>query len=93
MSKHDPSASQVVVYSSPYCGYCAATGRLLRSKGIDFLELNVLTDPERRQQMVDLTGNQTVPQILIGGRHVGGYAELIDLEAKGQLDVLLAEQA
>ena len=93
MNERDPSASQVVVYSSPYCGYCAAAKRLLRSKGTDFLEINVVSGPERRQEMVELTGQQTVPQILIGGRHVGGYAELSELETKGELDALLAEQA
>ena len=93
MSKRDPSASQVVVYSSPYCGYCAAAKRLIRSKGADFLEINVVSGSERRREMLELTGQQTVPQILIGGRHVGGYAELSELEAKGKLDALLAEEA
>ena len=93
MSKQDPSASQVVVYSSPYCGYCVAAKRLLRSKGADFLEINVVSGPERRREMLELTGQKTVPQILISGRHVGGYTELDELETKGKLDALLAEEA
>ena len=70
-----------------------AAKRLLRSKGTDFLEINVVSGPERRREMLELTGQQTVPQILIGGRHVGGYAELNELETKGKLDALLAEEA
>ena len=93
MSKRDPSASQVVVYSSPYCGYCVAAKRLLRSKGADFLEINVVSGPERRREMLELTGQKTVPQILISGRHVGGYTALDELETKGKLDALLAEEA
>jgi len=93
MNECDPSASLVVVYSSPFCGYCAATKRLFKRKGMDFLEINVLTNPERRQQMIELSGRSTVPQIFVGGRHVGGYNQLKALESKGELDALLAEDA
>lgn len=92
MSDNDPSATHVVVYSSPFCGYCAAAKRLLRSKGADFLEIDVLFKPGRRQEMVESTGRRTVPQIFIGGRHIGGHAELSALEAKGELSALLAEE-
>ena len=93
MNDSDPSASLVVVYSSPFCGYCAAAKRLLKNKGADFTEINVLGSPERRQEMIGSSGRQTVPQIFIGGRHIGGYVELSALEDKGQLDPLLAEEA
>lgn len=93
MSGDDPSASHVVVYSSPFCGYCVAAKRLLRSKGTDFLEIGVLANPKRRQQMVELSGETTVPQIFIGGRHIGGYTELRGLETSGELDALLVEAA
>ena len=93
MNDSDPSASLVVVYSSPFCGYCAAAKRLLKNKGADFTEINVLSSPERRQEMIGSSGRQTVPQIFIGGQHIGGYVELSALEEKGQLDPLLAEEA
>ena len=70
-----------------------AAKRLIRSKGADFLEINVVSGPERRREMLELTGQKTVPQILISGRHVGGYTELDELETKGKLDALLAEEA
>jgi len=90
MSSSDPSASNVIVYSSPFCGYCAAAKRLLKSKGVDFTEIDVLFSPERRQEMIELSGRQTVPQIFVAGEHVGGYADLSALEAEGKLDALLA---
>ena len=70
-----------------------AAKRLLRSKGADFLEINVVSGPERRREMLELTGQKTVPQILISGRPVGGYAELDELDTRGKLDALLAEEA
>jgi glutaredoxin 3 len=62
----------------------------LKSKGVDFTEINVLFSPERRQEMIELSGRQTVPQIFVSGEHVGGYADLNALETEGELDALLA---
>ena len=93
MNDTDPSASHVIVYSSPFCGYCAAVKRLLRNKGTDFTEINVLANPERRREMVELSQRQTVPQVFIGGRHIGGYRELVALESADALDALISEEA
>ena len=91
MSLPDPSASHVVVFSSPFCGYCAAAKRLLMKKGADFIEINVLANPERRREMTELSGRRSVPQIFLGGQHIGGYSELRALDASSELDSMLAE--
>lgn len=91
MSLTDPSASHVIVFSSPFCGYCAAAKRLLMNKNADFIEINILSSPERRQEMIDLSGRRSVPQIFVGGQHIGGYTELSALDASGELDALLAD--
>ena len=91
MSLPDPSASHVIVFSSPFCGYCAATKRLLMNKNTDFIEINILSSPERRQEMIKLSGRRSVPQIFVGGQHIGGYTELSALDASGELDTLLAD--
>lgn len=81
----------VEIYSSPLCGYCHAAKRLLDSKGVDYAEVNVLQQPQRRSEMMDrANGRHTVPQIFIGATHVGGYDELAALERQGKLDPLLA---
>ena len=92
MSLPDPSASHVIVFSSPFCGYCAAAKRLLMDKGVDFIEINILSSPGRRQEMIDLSGRRSVPQVFVGGQHIGGYTELSALNATGELDALLAEE-
>ena len=86
------SASHVLIYSSPFCGYCAAAKRLLKNKGAGFTEIDVLFNPERRQEMIDLSGRRTVPQIFIGGEAIGGYTELNALEVADELDRLLNEE-
>ncbi len=91
MNLPDPSASHVIVFSSPICGYCAAAKRLLMKKGADFTEINVIGSPDRRKEMIELSGRRTVPQIFVGGKHIGGYSELSDLETAGELDRVLAD--
>ena len=81
----------VEIYTSPLCGFCHAAKRLLNSKGVSFSEIDVLSNPERKPEMVQrANGGRTVPQIFIGDTHVGGSDELHALERAGKLDALLA---
>ncbi|MDA3857842.1 MAG: glutaredoxin 3 [Roseovarius sp.] len=81
----------VEIYSSPLCGFCHAAKRLLKQKGVNFSEINVLAQPARKSEMLKrANGRHTVPQIFVGETHVGGYDELSALERAGKLDALLA---
>jgi glutaredoxin 3 len=82
--------SRITVYSSPFCGFCGAAKRLLTSKGASFTEIDVMFDAERKREMIERSGRQTVPQIFIADRHIGGYDDLSALDARGELDPLLA---
>jgi len=78
------------MYSTGVCPFCQMAERLLHAKGVAEIEkIRVDLDPERRDEMMSKTGRRTVPQIYIGGRHVGGYDELAALERAGKLDALL----
>lgn len=81
--------SKVVIYSSRLCGYCFAARRLLEEKAAQYQEISVDGRPDTRQQLRELSGQSTVPQIWIGETHVGGYTDLLALEQKGELDALL----
>lgn len=81
----------VTIYTTPTCGYCAAAKRLLTSKGVSFDEINVAADPARRVEMTQRAmGRRTVPQIFIGGTHVGGCDDIHALDHAGKLDPMLA---
>jgi len=81
----------VEIYTSPLCGYCHAAKRLLTEKGISFAEVDVLSNPDRKPEMIKrANGSRTVPQIFVGDTHVGGYDDLNALERAGKLDALLA---
>jgi len=83
--------SRILLYTTPFCGYCRAAKRLLAEKTLDFEEIDVSFDRDKRAEMLDrANGQRTVPQIFIHGRHVGGYEELAALEREGKLEALLA---
>ncbi len=82
----------ITMYTTMFCPYCDAAKRLLKRKGAGFTEIDVSMDPRKREEMTGLAGGlRTVPQIFIGERHVGGSDDLHALDAKGELDALLAE--
>lgn len=81
----------VTIYTRMMCGYCAAAKRLLDRKGVAYTEHDASFSPELRHEMISRAhGRTTFPQIFIGDTHVGGSDELHELEARGQLDRLLA---
>jgi glutaredoxin 3 len=80
----------IEIYSRDLCGPCFLAKRLLEAKGIAFTEHDVGQDRALISEMVGRSGGRmTVPQIFIGGQHVGGYADLAMLDRRGALDQLL----
>lgn len=86
--------AQVEIYTTPYCGYCRMAKQLLARKNVTYTEIDVSGNAALRQKMVERAeGRTTVPQIFIGGTHVGGCDDLYELNDAGKLDKLLAGQA
>lgn len=82
---------EVTIYTTKVCPYCVTAKRLLTKKGVDFKEVDVTSDFETREAMMQRAGGRrTVPQIFIGSYHVGGCDDLYALESDGKLDALLA---
>ncbi|WP_305042943.1 glutaredoxin 3 [Geoalkalibacter sp.] len=79
----------VEIYTKSYCPYCKRAKELLRIKGVSFVEYDVTDDPRKEQEMRGRSGRETVPEIFVDGRLVGGCSDLFDLDEKGELDELL----
>jgi glutaredoxin 3 len=79
----------VLMYTTPWCGYCSAARELLRSKNVDFEEIDVSMDSKLRAEMVEKTNRTSVPQIFINEQHIGGYSDMAELEQKDELQSLL----
>jgi glutaredoxin 3 len=89
-----PSASpEITLYTSAVCGYCVAAKNFLKSRGLQWREVRIDTDPVLRERMVALARRTSVPQIFIGQTHVGGYDDLMALHRAGKLEPLLAGEA
>jgi len=80
----------VKMYTTATCPYCIRAKQSLKSKGVQSIEeIRVDGEPALRRQMTEITGRRTVPQIFIGGQHVGGCDDLLALDAQGGLMPLL----
>lgn len=79
----------IVIYSTAQCPYCVAAKNFLKSRGKEWTEIRVDTDPAEREKMVARTRRTSVPQIFIGEVHVGGYDDMMALQRAGKLDALL----
>lgn len=80
----------VEIYTMNFCSYCHWAKELLKRKGVEFTEFDVSGNRELRAAMIArANGRSTLPQIFIGGTHVGGCDDLYALEDAGQLDTLL----
>ena len=81
----------VTIYTKPFCPYCSRAENLLKKKGVQYEEIVASMDATKKQEMMQRAGGRsTFPQIFIGDRHVGGCDDLMALEARGELDKLLA---
>ena len=78
--------SDVVMYSTGFCPYCVRAKMLLKNKNVEFTDIRIDVESDRRNEMVELSGRTSVPQIFIGDYHVGGCDDLFALEQAGELD-------
>jgi glutaredoxin 3 len=83
------SKAEIKMYSSNWCPFCIRAKKLLESKGLQFEELIVDGNPQLRAQMMQESGQRTVPQIWINQTHIGGCDDLFALERSNRLDDLL----
>ena len=84
----------VKMYTTQTCPFCVRAKALLKQRGVaEIDEVRIDLDPVARDAMMRLTGRRTVPQIFIGGTHVGGCDDLVALDQRGALLPMLATPA
>ncbi|NEZ03370.1 glutaredoxin 3 [Wenzhouxiangella sp. XN201] len=81
--------SAVLIYATATCPFCTAARNLLRDKGVTWTEIAVDADPDKREEMIERSGQRSVPQIFIGDEHLGGFDDLDALDQEGALDRML----
>ncbi len=83
------NAPKVTIYTTSYCPYCRRAKQLLTSKGVAFEEIDAEGDDALRAWLVEKSGQQTVPQIFVGERSLGGFSDIDALDRQGKLDPIL----
>ena len=63
----------VTIYSTPTCHFCHMTKDFLKEKGIAFTDFNVAADLEKRQEMIEKSGQMGVPVTFIGDEMIIGF--------------------
>lgn len=85
--------SSVTIYTSFYCNYCRRAKRLLDRKQVDYKEIRLDEDTEKRKELIESLNWKTVPMIFVNKQFIGGYDQLAALEHSGELDRMLASEA
>jgi len=75
----------VKIYSTSWCPSCIYAKRLLSERGLEFEEINIEEKEWSRDDLFELTGGRTVPQIIIDEKPIGGYDDLLKLDSIGEL--------
>ncbi|MEK7604253.1 MAG: glutaredoxin family protein [Patescibacteria group bacterium] len=63
----------VTIYSTPTCHFCHMTKDFLTEKGVGYTDYNVATDLEKRQEMIQRSGQMGVPVIFVGDELIIGF--------------------
>jgi len=79
----------IKIYSTSWCPSCDSAKKLLTSKGIKYEEINIEEIGMSRQDLAEITGGMTVPQIVIYDTNIGGFDKLMILNQTGELEKLL----
>ena len=93
LNRHpERNKANVEIYTWQTCPFCIRAKLLLWWKGVSYTEYKIDGDEVARTQMAErANGRRSVPQIFINDQHVGGCDDVYSLDAKGQLDPMLAQ--
>ena len=87
MSDKSAAKPGVVIYTTSWCPYCKSAKALLTKRGVSFEEIDgeATWGDAFRDEIFKLTGQLSVPQVVVDGKPIGGMAELLKLDEQGEL--------
>jgi glutaredoxin 3 len=80
--------AHLTLFTTEPCSFCRNAKALLQKRGVPYEEINLSKDPEGRAELARRTGLMTFPQILVDGRAIGGFRELLAADQDGVLEEL-----
>ena len=82
--------NNITIHTTSWCPSCVRAKTVLASRDIEYTEIDVEDWGDPRGKLEEITGRRSVPQIVVGDAHIGGFDDLLALNADGVLDELLA---
>ena len=76
---------KILIYSTSWCQPCKLAKKLLQARGLDFQEIDIEEKGWSREDLFDITGGRTVPQVVINDDTIGGYDDLVRFDQEGKL--------
>ena len=77
--------SNVVLFTTDGCTFCAHARSLLVKRNVDFEEVDLGESPELQAELATVTGLESFPQIVVDGEPLGGFNELRAADKDGVL--------
>ncbi|KUF12140.1 Grx4 family monothiol glutaredoxin [Pseudoponticoccus marisrubri] len=89
--------NDVVLYmkgtkTMPQCGFSNRVAGVLNYMGVEYTDVNVLSDEEIRQGIKDYSDWPTIPQLYVKGEFVGGCDIVTEMTLSGELDQLFDDK-
>lgn len=75
----------------PQCGFSAVVVQILKNLNVDFVDVNVLTNPDIRQGIKDFSDWPTIPQLYVNGEFIGGCDIIKEMFQSQELQQLLTK--
>ena len=76
----------IKIYSTTWCGPCKNAKSLLNQRGIKYQDIDIEKENMSREDLFNLVGGRTVPQIIIDGNRIGGFEDLVEYDKLGKLN-------
>ena len=76
---------KILIYSTSWCQPCKLAKKLLQERGLDFQEIDIEEKGWSREDLFNITGGRTVPQVVINDDTIGGYDDLVRFDQEGKL--------
>ena len=73
----DKKKTNIIIYTTSWCGPCKSAKQFLSDYGFDFKEIDIEKENISREQMASITKGLQVPQIVINSEPIGGFEDLV----------------
>ena len=82
----------IKIYGTTWCPSCVSAKKFFDELDLDYEEINIEDKGMSREDLAELTGGHTVPQIVINDNCIGGFSELMMLNQSDELKKILSDE-